>query len=321
MGRVRIMVMAAGLLLLVATPACTGGGGEEGRTSSTRSGTNGGPETVAGTTATNEDNPTVLAATDFGQSLFDENSATIDNKWVPLKPGTRFVWDGSTEEEGERIPHRIVFTVIDLTKVVDGVRTRVGWDRDFSDGQLVEAELIFLAQDMQGDVWHFGQYSEEWEDGEFGGGQAWLEGYLKGAKAGIYMPANPRLGTPAYSEGFAPPPFFWDDWGKVYKAGKHLCVPVDCYDDVLVIDEFEPRKPGAHQLKYYAPGIGNIRTGWRGTDPDKEVLVLSKVLHLSAQERARAQAEALKLETRASLYGRTPPSQPSGASSSSQGHA
>jgi hypothetical protein len=321
MGRVRIMFMAVGLLFLLAVSACTSGGSEEGSGSSTRSQPSIETGAVAGTTGASENRRHLLAAADFDQSLFDENSATIDNKWVPFKPGTRFVWDGWTEEDGERIPHRIVFTVTDLTKMVDGVRTRVGWDRDFSDGQLVEAELIFLAQDKQGDVWHFGQYSEEWDEGEFVGGQAWLEGYLKGAKAGIYMPADPRLGTPAYSEGFAPPPFFWDDWGKVYKAGKHVCIPLDCYDDVVVIDEFEPSKPGAHQLKYYAPGIGSIRTGWRGNDPEKEVLVLSKVLHLSAQERARAQAEALKLETRAALYGQVPPSKPSGDTSSSQAHA
>jgi hypothetical protein len=38
-------------------------------------------------------------------------------------------------------------------------------------------------------------------------------------------------------------------------------VPIDCYDEVLVIEEFERNKPGAFQLKYYAPGVGDVRVG------------------------------------------------------------
>jgi hypothetical protein len=245
-------------------------------------------------------------------SIFDETSITIDNEWWPLEPGTKFVWRGSTQEDGERIRHRIIFVVTDLTKVIDGVRTVVGWDRDFSAGQLIESELIFLAQDKEGNVWHFGQYSETWEGKELVGGQVWLVGQLKGARAGILMKAKPRLGSPAYSEGFAPAPFYWDDYAKVYKVGQRTCVPAGCFNDVLVTDEFEPTKPGAHQLKYYARGVGNVRTGWRGSDADKEILVLEKVERLGPEALAEARAEALKLETRASVYGRTPPAEPRG---------
>ncbi len=252
-----------------------------------------------------------ISADDYDASLFDDTSITIDNEWWPLKPGTRFDWRGSTEEDGERVPHRIVFTVTDLTKVIDGVRTVVGWDRDFSRGQLVESELIFLAQDKDGNVWHFGQYSETWEGKELVGGQAWLVSHLKGAKPGILMKAEPRLGTPAYSEGFAPSPFFWEDYAKVYKMGQRTCVPAGCFKNVLVTDEFEPRKPRAHQLKYYAQGVGNIRTGWRGSeDEDHEVLVLKKVERLDQKGVVKARSEAMKLETRASVYGGAPPAEP-----------
>ena len=251
-----------------------------------------------------------ISADDFDPSLFDDSSATIDNEWLPLTPGTRWVWKGSTEEDGESIPHRLVFTVTDLTKVINGVRTVVGYDRDFSRGRLVEAELIFLAQDKHGNVWHFGQYSETWEEGEFIGGQAWLVGRVEGAKAGIMMLGEPRLGTPAYSEGFAPAPYYWDDFGKVFKTGQKTCTPAGCFTDVLVIDEFEPAKPGAHQLKYYARGVGNVRTGWRGTDADREVLALEEVRQLSPEAIAIARTRALELEARASVYGGTPPAEP-----------
>jgi hypothetical protein len=292
MGR-RLVIFAIGasLLALIAS-AC---GGEESATG-------------AASPAT-QTPPRNLSADDYDRSLFDGSSTTIDNPWWPLTPGKQFVWTGSTEEDGEQVPHRLVFTVTDLTKVIDGVRTVVGWDRDFSDGQLVEAELIFLAQDKYGNVWHFGQYSETYDGKDLVGGQVWLQGHLKGAKAGILMLANPRPGTPAYSEGFAPAPFFWDDFGKVAKLGQRTCVPAGCYSGVMMIDEYEPAKPGAFQVKYYARGVGNIRTGWRGKDADHEVLVLRRVARLGRAELAKARVEALKLETRARVYGSTPPAE------------
>jgi hypothetical protein len=303
MRRVGVVFATAGVLLAVAVSACSGDSGPE------ASGKGDGGETgaVLGTTASSEQvPPKELKAEDFDESLFDASSTAIDNEWFPLTPGKRFTWRGWTEEEGERIPHRIVFTVTDLTKRIGGVRTLVGWDRDFSSGELVEAELIFLAQDKYGNIWHFGQYSETWEGPELVGGQAWLVGYVEGAKAGIWVKANPRVGAPAYSQGFAPAPFFWDDFARTAKVDAKTCVPLDCFDDVIVVEEFEPTKPGAFQLKYYARGVGNVRVGWRGSDADHEVLVLHKVERLSPEAMDKARAEALQLEIRAGMYGRLP---------------
>jgi hypothetical protein len=302
MRRVRIVFVAAALLVL-ATSACSG--------SETSSDATTGTQTAAGTTTKSVITAREISADDFDLSLFDDGSTTIDNEWFPLKPGTQWVWKGSTQEEEGRVPHSIVFTVTDLTKVINGVRAVVGWDRDFSDGELVETELIFLAQDKVGNIWHLGQYSETFEEGEFVGGSTWLAGF-EGAKAGIWVKAEPQVGQPAYSMGFAPPPFYWDDYAKTFKMGQKTCTPAGCFEDVLVTDEFEPGKPGAHQLKYYARGVGNVRTGWRGRDADKEVLALTKVVHLSPSALVTVRTEALKLETRARTYGRTPPAEPLG---------
>ena len=87
----------------------------------------------------------------------------IDNKWTPMKPGTRWVYEGtSVEDDGKVVPHRIVVTVTDLTKSWAGSGTVVSYDLDHSDGELVEAELAFYAQDDDGNVWQFGEYPEEY---------------------------------------------------------------------------------------------------------------------------------------------------------------
>ena len=116
----------------------------------------------------------------------------------------------SPSRNGENVPHRIVFTVTDLTKVINGVRTVVIFGRDYSRGELLEAELAFFAQDRDGNVWHLGQYREMYDEVGLVGGRAWLVGHLDGARAGIMMKAKPPLGTPSYSQGYAPAPFQLD---------------------------------------------------------------------------------------------------------------
>jgi hypothetical protein len=252
-----------------------------------------------------------ITARDFSRQRFDR-STRIDNRWLPMRPGTQLLYEGSSLEGGKRVRHRVVFTVTDLTKVVNGVRSVVLWERDYTSGRLAETELAFFAQDNDGNVWHLGQYPEVYEDGKLVEVPAWISPF-KGSRPGITMKARPRLGAPAYSQGFAPPPVNWVDHAEVYRMSAKTCVPFDCFTGVLVTREFEPDKPGASQLKYYAPGVGNVRVGWLGAkDEAKEVLVLVKVLHLRPAAMAQVRADALKLEKRAyriskNVYGRTPP--------------
>jgi len=237
-----------------------------------------------------------------------DRSENIDHPWWPLKPGMQWVFEGYAEEEGKKVPHRIVFTVTDLVKVIGGVRSRVILDADYSEGKLTEKELTFFAQDKVGNVWHLGQYREVWEDNVFVGGQIWNVGNPDGAKAGIMMPADPKLGTVSYSEGFAPAPFYWTDRGRVYKVGQKDKVPAGSYNDVLIIEEFDAEHTDVFQLKYYAKGVGNIRIGWRGKNAtERENLQLTKVHQLGPKEMAEARATSLELEKRALMYSTLPP--------------
>lgn len=235
---------------------------------------------------------------DFNPSNF-ARSTQIDNAWFPLKPGTRYVYEGTTvEDDGTAVPHRVVFTVTDLTKVIDGVRTVVAWDQDYSGGKLVETEIVFFAQDNNGNVWHLGQYPEEYEDGKFIEAPTWIHG-LEGAKAGIAMQAKPRPGTPSYSQGWGPA-VNWTDRGVVEQVGQKICVPLRCYEDVLVIAETSKEEPNATQLKYYAQGVGNIRVGWRGKgEKTKEILELIRVEQLGPEALAEVRAKVLGLENHA----------------------
>ncbi|XSC41910.1 hypothetical protein ACF1BQ_024960 [Bradyrhizobium sp. RDT10] len=245
----------------------------------------------------------------FDQNNFDR-SANVDNKWLPLQPGTQMVYKGFAQEDGKRVPVRIVQTVTDLTKVINGVRTVVVWDVDYKDGKLHESEIIFHAQDKGGNVWLLGELREIYDDTEFVGGRAWLAG-INGASAGIMMKADPRPGTPSYSQGYAPAPFNWADRGIVEQVGQKACVAANCYKDVLVIAESSKHEgPNAQQLKYYAPGVGYIKVGWRGKGEKlRETLELTEIVKLSPDALAKARAEALAIEKRAYAYGQTTPAE------------
>jgi hypothetical protein len=182
---------------------------------------------------------------------------SVDNRWLPLVPGTQFVLEGTANRGQGASAHQVIFTVTDVTKEINGIRTLAMWDRDFSDGELVEEELAFFAQDDGGTVWSLGEYPEEYEAGEFvGAPSTWLDG-VADAERGIHMLAHPRVGD-SYTQGTAPEIDFLDV-AEVIKRGGETCVPTGCYRPTLVIDEQSPLDPASgSQQKYYARGVGNI---------------------------------------------------------------
>jgi hypothetical protein len=244
---------------------------------------------------------------DFDHRKF-ANPLQVDNRWWPLQPGAEMVYEGTAIDGDQRIRRRVVVTVSDLVKVVDGVPAVVLWERDYNNDELVEAELAFYAQDDDGNVWHLGQYPEEYEDGELVGAPAWITGQ-QGAKAGLAMLANPTPG-PTYSQGYGPAVDYLDR-ARVYKLGQETCIALGCYEDVLVTDEFALDEPDARQLKYYAPGVGNIRVGWMGRDEEQEVLSLVSLTRLDANAMAEVRRQVVALDRHAyevsDAYAATPP--------------
>jgi len=242
--------------------------------------------------------------------------ADVDNQMFPLVTGTQFVYRGKVIEDGKTTPHSVVFTVTDLTKMVDGVPVVVALDQDFLRGRLQEQELAFFAQDDSGNVWNFGEYPEEYEHGKLAGAPStWIRG-VRGTYGGIHMLADPAVGA-KYKEGLVPAIEF-DDLSIVAATGGRACVRAGCFRQVLLVDETSPNDPASgHQLKYYAPGTGLIRVAARGGD-SREYLSLTAVRHLSGPAKAQARAAALAMDHRAyrvaRVYRVTPPATaPAGA--------
>jgi len=222
----------------------------------------------------------------------------IDNEFFRLTPGIQFVLEGRSSTSGEPLPHKVLFTVTDLVKVVNGIRTRVVLDRDIQDGVISEAELAFFAQDRHGNVWSMGEYPEEYDDeGNLEGApNTWLAG-IDEAQPGVMMPGRIALGSPKYLQGYAPKIEFLD-CAQIFETGQSVCVPKNCYKNVLVTDETSPLdSDSAHQRKFYAPRVGNVKIT-AVNDPEGETLVLTRVIRLGPQWVVHARKLALTLDRR-----------------------
>jgi hypothetical protein len=234
---------------------------------------------------------------DFQNQSFG-HSTTIDNKFLPITPGTRLTYEGSVAGGGGGgTAHRVIFTVTDLVKEVDGVDNRVVYDVDESDGEVTEAELAFFAQDDAGRVWNLGEYPEEFEKGKFvGAPSVWLSG-VDDAIGGIHMPADPEalVGGPEYLQGDAPKIDFLD-CARVAHKNKKVSVPAGDFSDVLTTHERSPLDPGnAIQVKDHAPGVGIVRIG-AINDPEAETLELVSIDQLSKSELRKVDRAAFDLD-------------------------
>jgi len=249
---------------------------------------------VPGARAAGDDRP--VTEKDFSVGRFDyRRSHIVDNKFIPLVPGTQYTLAGTTLAGN----HEVVFTVTRATKWVNHVRTLVMWDRDFQDGQLTEEEIAFVAQDRDGNAWYLGEYPEQHaEDGTISAPLTWLAGQ-QDAIAGVFMREDPKPNTSSYLQGVAPAVGFIDE-ARVDKVNQRTCVPVGCFDGVLVVDEFDPtaQPQDGHQFKYHAPGVGVVKIEGRG-GVEQETLVLTQRRTLSSDELKSATARALQLDRRA----------------------
>jgi hypothetical protein len=176
---------------------------------------------------------------------------TIDNPYLPFVPGTRMVY----RERGDDGPGRIVVTVTRRTKTVQGVETVVVRDRAFIAGELVEDTRDWYAQDRRGNVWYFGENTKEYEEGKVVSTDGSWRAGRDGARAGIVMPAHPRVGDSYYQE-YAPGEAL--DQATVLRLDASRTVPYGSFDDLLVTEDFTELEPDLVERKFYAPGVGVV---------------------------------------------------------------
>jgi hypothetical protein len=176
---------------------------------------------------------------------------TGKNAYFILEPGYQLFYEG----DGEKLQ----ITVLNETKTVDGVLTRVVEEREWQGGELYEvAKNYFAFCEQTKDVFYFGEDVEYYKNGKVTGtGGSWLVGGDN--KPGLIMPGSPKVGMKYYQEIA---PSIAMDRGKIVSmtetcdtpAGKfEKCMKVAETNAVEVLSFLHP------EYKMHAPGIGLIQ--------------------------------------------------------------
>jgi hypothetical protein len=198
-------------------------------------------------------NFTVAAPTPATNDINAENFTTnIDNPFFPLQPGTTFIYKGSKEGSKQRDE----FAVTDRTVVIDGVTCRVVHDKVFMQGVLQEDTFDYFAQDVDGNVWYFGEDTEELDPKGrvVSTAGTWRAG-VDGAQPGVIMEAHPKVNDHYFQEVAAP---IAQDEAIVLNLHEIVAVPFGKFTNCLQTKEFTQLEPGNIEHKFYARGVGFV---------------------------------------------------------------
>jgi len=222
---------------------------------------------------------------------FDNTSNDINNPWWPLEPGSTLVYIEEADDECIVGVVEIGTTGNQFEDTIDNVAVREVWDREFIDNvgdcdadladigswELLETTYDWYAQDMDGTIWYFGEFTVAFdhdecehtidategpffEDGCLDG--SWQAGYDVWEEVadadilpGIIMLTNPQKGQFYFQE-------FWED--EATDMGKILNFKdIDTFvygevADCVKIKEWVPLDPGNVEHKYYCEDLGLV---------------------------------------------------------------
>jgi hypothetical protein len=182
-------------------------------------------------------------------------TADIDNRYWPMKPGTRWTYR-EIDEEGKELV--VVVTVsTDTKKLAHGITARVVRDTVTEDGELIEDTVDWYAQDAGGNVWYMGEETAEFEGGKVTTKAGSWEAGVDGALPGIMVPAEPVAGLKYRQEYYAGEA---EDDGEVLSVSEQAEVPAGHYTNALLTKDTNALEPKVLEYKLYAPDVGPVLT-------------------------------------------------------------
>lgn len=175
--------------------------------------------------------------------------STGRNEYFILEPGYQLILE-------DRFT-KLTITVLDETKKVNGIITRVVEEKEWIRGNIYEVSRNFFAIDKEtNDVFYFGEEVDFYRDGKvtdhYG---AWLAGE-DGAMAGLIMPGEISLGMKYYQE-LAPNVAM--DRAEIISINDNLDTPAGTFSKCLTTKEGTALNFREVEFKTYAPVIGLIQ--------------------------------------------------------------
>lgn len=196
-----------------------------------------------------------LGFTDTYDIESGEFTSTGRNPYFILEPGYQLVLAGN---EG-RHTVRLEITVLNETRHVGDIETRVVEERETRDGVLAEVSRNYFAICKRtNDVFYFGETTDEYRDGKVVGHEGAWEAGKNHAQAGLMMPGTPLVGARFYQE-IAPGEAM--DRAEIISLRETLKTQAGNFVGCQKVEETSPLEPGEREYKLYAPGVGLIRDG------------------------------------------------------------
>jgi len=187
------------------------------------------------------------------QTAFPADKKTLgvkgSNAYFNLTPGYRLSY-----KHGDTID---TLTVLNESKLIDGVETRAVEDRETKNGALVELTRDYYAIDsVTNDVYYFGEEVDIYKNGKVVSHEGtWLSG-VKSAKFGLMMPGNPKQGQKFYQEQA---PGVAMDRAEIVSVDEKVRTPAGAFDRCVHVRETSPLEKGLKDHKWYAAGVGQVK--------------------------------------------------------------
>jgi hypothetical protein len=175
-------------------------------------------------------------------------SPTGRSRYFVLEPGFQLVLEGDDT--------KVLISVLDETKIVDGVKTRVLEEKEWKDGKLYEVARNYFAMcPRTKDVFYFGEDVDFYENGKVVKHDgSWLAG-KDGNKAGLIMAGAPKVGMKYYQE-IAPKVAM--DRAEIVSLNETCKTPAGTFSNCMKVKEGTALNLLETEYKYYAPNIGLI---------------------------------------------------------------
>lgn len=175
------------------------------------------------------------------------------NSFFILEPGYSILLKGT--DEGK--PATEETKVLNETKIVDGVQTRIVKETHTLDGEVDEISLNYFAIDrVSNGVFYFGEDTDTYENGKVVSHEGSWHSGEKGAKFGLIMPSIQLLGG-RYMQEIAPGVAL--DRAEIVSLTAIAKTPSRTLKKCLKVKETTPFEPGVQEFKLYAEGIGKVQ--------------------------------------------------------------
>jgi hypothetical protein len=172
-------------------------------------------------------------------------STTGRNPYFILEPGYQLQLRGNDTT--------LDITVLDETKMVDGVNTRVVEEKEWKNGKLYEIARNYYAICEPGkDVFYFGEHVEFYENGKVVNNDGSWQAGVKGSKPGMIMPGNPSVKMKYYQEIA---PGIAMDRAEVVSLSDTCKTPAGTFT-CMKVREGSAMELGVTEHKFYARDIG-----------------------------------------------------------------